>query len=98
MTTLTGDATSDQLVVAIGKGLIKDVIKSTWSKVAKVPEWVKHHYEKEDPFGLEAAKYCERVQERYGTMRIVGMARPMPIRSIFVRVNMLQGSHHGGKA
>lgn len=89
MTTLTGDATSDQLAVAIGKELIKDVIKSTWSKVAKVPDWVKQRYEKEDPFGLEAAKYCERVQERYGTMRIVGMARPMPIRSIFVRVNML---------
>lgn len=89
MTTFTGDAASDQLAVAIGKELIKEVIKSTWSKVAKVPDWVKHRYEKEDPFGLEAAKYCDRVQERYGTMRIVGMARPMPIRSIFVRVNML---------
>lgn len=89
MTTITGDATSDQLVVAVGKELIKDVIKAAWTKVAKVPECVKQRYEKEDPFGLEASKYCQRVQERYGTMRIVGMARPMPIRDIFVRVNML---------
>lgn len=89
MTTITGDATSDQIVVAVGKELIKDVIKTAWSKVAKVPEWVKQRYEKEDPFGLEAAKYCARVQERYGAMRIIGMARPMPIRNIFVRVNML---------
>lgn len=76
-------------MVAVGKELIKDVIKVAWGKVAKVPEWVKHRYEKEDPFGLEATKYCARVQERYGTMRIIGMARPMPIKSIFVRVNML---------
>lgn len=89
MTMLTGDATSDEFVVEFGKELIKGVIKSTWSKVGKVPDWVKQRYEKEDPFGQEAAKYCDRVQERYGTMRIVGMARPMPIRSIFVRVNIL---------
>lgn len=89
MPIITGDAISDQIVVAVGKELVKEVIKGAWGKVAKVPEWVKHRYEKEDPFGLEAAKYCERVQERYGTMRIIGMARPMPIRSIFVRVNML---------
>lgn len=87
--TITGDATSDQIVVAVGKELIKEVIKGAWSKVAKAPDWVKERYNREDPFGLEAAKYCERVQDRYGAMRIIGMARPMPIRNIFVRVNML---------
>lgn len=89
MTIITGDAASDQLVAIVGKELIKDVIKAAWSKATKVPEWVKRRYEKEDPFGLEAARYCERVQERYDTMRIIGMPRPIPIRNIFVRVNIL---------
>ena len=89
MAIITGDATSDQLIADVGKELIKDAINAAWGKVAKVPEWAKQRYEKEDPFGLEAAKYCKRVQERYGTMRIIGMARPMPIHNIFVRVNML---------
>jgi hypothetical protein len=38
MTTITGDAASDQLVVSVGKQLIKDVIKAAWSKVASFEE------------------------------------------------------------
>ena len=85
----TGDPQIDQAALSLGKTMATEVFKSAWNGVAKVPDWVKRRYAEADPFGLEAERYCERVESRYNAMRIIGMSRPIPIRSIFVRVNIL---------
>jgi hypothetical protein len=88
--TLTGDPLTDKAVVDIGTAVAKETFASAWKSVAKVPAWIQEKYKGHDPFGLEARSYCERVESRYNTMRIIGMSRPMPIRNIFVRVNILR--------
>jgi len=87
---LTGDPLTDKAVVDMGIAVGKEVFASAWRSVKKVPHWIQDKYREHDPFSLEATRYCERIEGRYNTMRIIGMSRPMPIRSIFVRVNILK--------
>jgi len=44
----------------------------------------------EDSFGLAGARYRELLAKRYDTIRILGMDAPVPLRSIYVRVNILK--------
>ncbi|MGH8435802.1 MAG: NACHT domain-containing protein [Pseudomonas sp.] len=87
---LTGDPFTDKAVIDLGTAVGKEVFASAWKSAKKVPQWIQDKYRDHDPFGLEARRYCERIEGRYNTMRIIGMSRPMPIRSIFVRVNILR--------
>jgi len=86
----TGDPLTDKAVIDVGTVVAKEAFAAAWKTAAKAPDWIKEKYRGGDPFGLEARKYCERIEGRYNTMRIIGMSRPMPIRSIFVRVNILR--------
>ena len=87
---LTGDPFTDKAVIDLGTAVGKEVFASAWKSAKKVPQWIQDKYKDHDPFGLEARRYCERIEGRYNTMKIIGMSRPMPIRSIFVRVNILR--------
>lgn len=88
--TLSGDPTVDKALIDAGSAVGKEVFVKAWSLVTNAPQWIQKRYREKDPFGLEASRYCARVEERYNTMRIIGMSRPMQIRSIFVRVNILK--------
>lgn len=87
---LTGDLQVDKAAIEVGTAIFKEVLKSAWSGASKMPDWIRKKYADADPFGLEATKYCERIEKQYNSMRIIGMPRAVPIRSIFVRVNILQ--------
>ena len=87
---LTGDSLTDKAMVDVGVAVGKEVFASAWRSVKKVPQWIQDKYREHDPFGLEAIRYHQRIEGRYNTIRIIGMSRPMPIRSIFVRVNILK--------
>jgi len=69
--------------------LIKEIFKSAWKTVAKVPDWIKKIYETNDPFGLEADRYAGSVLPRYNSMRIVGMESSVPLDDIYITVNIL---------
>ncbi|MDR5804966.1 NACHT domain-containing protein [Caballeronia sp. LZ001] len=86
----TGDQKLDETAIAIGKAVVTDIFKGLWSASRKVPAWIQGKYEQHDPFGLEAQSYVETVERRYSSMRIIGMARPVSIRDIYVRVNVLK--------
>lgn len=87
---LSGDPMVDKALLDAGSAVGKEVFAKAWSLVTNAPQWIQKRYREKDPFGLEASRYCARVEERYNTMRIIGMSRPMQIRSIFVRVNILK--------
>ena len=87
---LTGDPLTDKAVIDLGTAVSKEVFANAWKLVKKAPQWIQDKYTEKDPFGLEARRYCEKIEGRYNTMRIIGMSRPMPIRSIFVHVNILK--------
>ncbi|CAM2143454.1 NACHT domain-containing protein [Pararobbsia alpina] len=88
--TITGDQKLDEAVIEIGKAVVSGVFKELWSATKKVPTWIQGKYEQHDPFGLEAKSYVESVERRHNSMRIIGMASPVPIRNIYVRVNVLK--------
>lgn len=86
----TGDPNLDKAVIEAGKSVLSGIFKSLWTKtVDNVPSWFKRKYQQEDPFGQEAQQYTESVERRYNMMKIIGMSGPVPIRNIFVRVNIL---------
>lgn len=87
---LTGDSLIDKAAIDVSVAVAKEVFSSAWKSVKKIPQWIQDKNREHDPFGLEARQYCERIEGRYNTMRIIGMSRPMPIRNIFVRVNILK--------
>jgi predicted NACHT family NTPase len=91
-----GDPQADKFALDVGKAFAKEVFSAAWKGVSSAPEWIRKRYAESDPFGLEADRYCKRVEDRYNSMRIIGMSRPMSIRSIFVRVNILKkiSAHH----
>jgi hypothetical protein len=43
-----------------------------------------------DFFGIAGRQYATRMAERYDSMKILGMAAPVPLRDIYVRVNILE--------
>lgn len=87
----TGDPNLDKAVIEAGKSVLSGIFKSLWTKtVDNVPSWFKRKYQQEDPFGQEAQQYTESVERRYNMMKIIGMSGPVPIRNIFVRVNILE--------
>lgn len=87
---ITGDPTADKAIVDISAKLISDGIKKALSSLTVLPEWLKEKYKQQDPFGLEARHYAEAISFRYDRMRVLGMSAPVPIRSIYVRVNILE--------
>lgn len=87
---ITGDPTFDKAIVDVSAKLISDVIKKAFSPLTALPEWLKDKYKQKDPFGIEARHYVDAISTRYDRMRILGMSVPVPIRSIYVRVNILE--------
>lgn len=87
---ITGDPNLDQAAIAVGKSVLTEIFKGTWSAAKVIPSWISNKYAQHDPFGFEASQYATTVERRYNMMRIIGMSSPMPIRNIFVRVNILK--------
>jgi hypothetical protein len=71
-----------------------DIIKATFEKAfdgfIKAETWLKGKNKKYDFLGLAARKYAKKMEERYNMIRIFGMDHPVPLRSIYVRVNILE--------
>lgn len=87
---ITGDPLLDKAAVDVSAKLVSDVIRKVFSPIAKAPPWLAAKWKEQDPFGTEASKYAESVIRRYDRMRILGMSEPVQVRSIYVRVNILQ--------
>jgi hypothetical protein len=85
----TGDPATDKLATDIAAKTIGTIFQKTFEKLGKVPDWLQSKLKEHDPFGTEARAYAEGLGKRYNLMRIVGMSGPVPIRSIYVKVNIL---------
>jgi hypothetical protein len=65
--------------------VFKEGLKAAIGGVSKA----KRSLVKLDPFQTAFKKYLHRLEERYNTIRIIGMDSPIPLRSIYVRLNVL---------
>ncbi len=81
------DTPSTEIVAKIGFEIITELFKKTFEGFGH--DWLKRKNRKYDPLGLAATKYANKMEARYNSMRIFGMAEPVPLRSIYTRVNIL---------
>lgn len=86
----TGDPIADKALFEASVKLATELIKDTFRSLKSLPEWLKGKYAQHDPFDYEARKYIESLSRRYDKMRVLGMSSPVPIRTIYVRVNILK--------
>ena len=82
----TGSPDADKAIAETGAKLIQDALSGIWKHVRKTPDWLKAKYALSDPFGVEAAKYSELVNRIHGTTRVLGLATPIFLRDIYVKL------------
>ena len=70
--------------------LITEVFKSAGRGVKRFDKWVGDKAVERDMLGLAARQYAQRLEDRYNTMRVLGMSEPVPLKDIYVRVNVLE--------
>ena len=58
--------------------------------VKKLSDWAANEAERRDLLGRAGRQYAKRMEERYNTMKVLGMHEAIPLRDIYVRVNLLE--------
>ena len=69
--------------------LITEVFKGAVRGIKRFDKWAGDKAVERDLLGIAARTYAARLEERYNTMRVLGMSKPVPLRSIYVRVKVL---------
>lgn len=67
---------------------ILSVFKSTFEQFPEAEDWIENSEQTLLTSG--AHEYESSLEERHRTMRILGMTRPVPLRTIYTRVNILE--------
>lgn len=73
--------------VEIGIDLFKDLIFTAWNTTSG---FVKEKYAENDPLGIATRSYISRLVQRYDNIRVLGSTEPVPLKSLYVRVNILE--------
>ena len=76
-----------QTSIEIGVDLFKDLIFASWKAVSGL---AKEKYQENDPFGIATRKYIGGLIERYNLVKVLGMREPVPLKSLYVRANILE--------
>jgi predicted NACHT family NTPase len=87
------DPTSDLGTEVAAKAtvqLVTEIFRTGLKGLASAEEWMQKKSAEYDPLGIAARMYAHRMEERYNRMRIFGMTEPVPLRDIYVRVNILE--------
>jgi len=76
-----------ETTIEIGVDLFKDLIFSSWQAVSG---YTKDKYRETDPFGIATKEYITKLIERYSYVKVLGMREPVPMKSLYVRANILE--------
>lgn len=76
-----------ETTIEIGVDLFKDLIFSSWQAVSG---YTKDKYRETDPFGIATKKYIGKLIKRYSEVKVLGMREPVPMKSLYVRANILE--------
>ncbi|MFN4254490.1 MAG: NACHT domain-containing protein [Saprospiraceae bacterium] len=71
--------------VEVGIDLFRDLIFASWKAATG---WTKKEFP--DPFGIATKKYIGGIIERYNLVKVLGMREPVPLKSLYVRANILE--------
>jgi len=76
---------SQQVEVSIEAGveLFKDLLLAATG-------FAQEKYRSNDPFGIATRRYIGGLIERYNLVKVLGMREPVPLKSLYVRANILE--------
>ncbi len=69
--------------VEFGIDLLNRLMADTFKDIE---DWEKKY----DPSGTAIIRYVTGLKERYNTVKVLGMSRPVPLESLYVRANILE--------
>lgn len=73
------------------RSILTDFIQDIFNKAYNNTwNWFKEEIKEHDFFKTAAKKYGKKIYDRYNTIRVFGMNRPVPLKDLFVRVNILE--------
>lgn len=72
-----------QISVEFGVGVVQDIVTAAY-------DFLKKETQRRDPFGKETKKYVSGMIERFGEVKVLGMNKPVPLLSLYVRANILE--------
>ncbi len=81
--------TGDPLAAKVAANILTEIFKSCFKGFQKSTDWFGDKMTEHDFFGRAAKKYAQKFEERYNFIRVLGMNEPVPLRDIYVRVNIL---------
>ena len=80
----------DDLESKVAAGLVTEIFKSILSGAKWGGSRLADRAKALDILGKSAARYRAGMLERHGSMRILGMSKPVPLKDIYTRVNVLK--------
>ena len=72
-----------QVAIELGVDLMKDIVAAGYS-------FLKEKNKERDFFGAATKKYVGSLIERYNNVKVLGMREPIPLKSLYVRANILE--------
>lgn len=79
-----------EIATKAATSLITDALKGAVGGLKRFDKWVGNKAIERDILGEAARAYAHRLEDRYNVMKVLGMSKPMPLRNIYVRVNILE--------
>ncbi|MEW6738246.1 MAG: NACHT domain-containing protein, partial [Acidobacteriota bacterium] len=70
--------------------VVTRLFKECFRTFANAGEWVKESTIQQDFLGKAGKVYTDTLERRYGTIRIMGMSEPVPLRNIYTSMNILE--------
>ena len=83
-------STPEDVAAKIAVNLITEIFKEAVKGVKELAALVNERTKGRDFLGCVAKDYQKRLIRRYNVMRIFGMTKPVPLESIYTRVNILE--------
>ncbi len=87
---ITNPLLSEYTAYQSNDNLITELFKECFQTFKAANSWVENTKIDKNFLSEAGEKYKRHLEERYDSMRIFGMSRPVPLRSIYTRVNILE--------
>lgn len=73
-----------------GDNIVSEIFKKAFSVFSDATEWIRMYGPDVGFLSSAGTEYAGQLEERNNSMRILGMTKPVPLRSIYTRVNILE--------
>ncbi len=80
----------DEILGKLAVNVFTEIFKTTFKGLKTSKIWLSEKIKEHDFFKINAGKYVKKLKQRYDFMRVLGMSEPVSIRSIYVKVNILE--------